>query len=144
MGRQQSGFSSIELLITLSIMMVMASLAITTYSNYSQRANVSTGLALTSPIRLAVHEYFTRTNRFPDNNAAAGIPPPDAFTDTNVRTIHIKAMPSPGTIAIVYKGKGGISEGDTLLLIPTASGNNIRWRCLSYTLLGKLLPASCR
>ena len=144
MSRQQSGFSSIELLITLSIMAVMATLAISTFSNYSQRANVSTGLALTSPIRLAVHEHFTRTSRFPESNEAAGILPPGAYTDSCVRSISIKSTPSPGTIAIAYKGAGGISEGDTLLLVPTASASNIRWKCISFTLLGNLLPASCR
>ncbi len=132
------------MLITLSIMLVMMTLAITTYSHYSQRANVSTGLTLTSAIRLAVHEYFTRTSRFPESNVAAGISPPEAYTDTYVRSISIRATPSPGTIAIAYKGKGGISEGDTLLLVPTASANSIRWKCTSFTLLGKLLPASCR
>jgi len=144
MSRQQSGFTSIELLITLSIMLVMMTLAVTTYSHYAQRANVSTGLTLTSPIRLAVHEYFTRTSRFPESNEAAGIPPPDTYTDSYVRSISIEATPSPGTITISYRGKGGISEGDTLLLVPTASASNIRWRCTSFTLLGKLLPASCR
>ena len=44
MIRQQSGFSLIELVVSLSIMAVLMTLAITSYSGYSQRASVSTGV----------------------------------------------------------------------------------------------------
>jgi prepilin-type N-terminal cleavage/methylation domain-containing protein len=144
MFRPQSGFSLIELVVSLSIMAVLMTLAMTSYSSYSQRAGVSTGLALTSPIKLAVQEYFMKNNRFPLTNEAAGLFPADQYTDTHVRSISINETPSPGTITIAYKGAGAISEGDSLLLMPSGDASGIRWKCTSFTLLGSLLPASCR
>ena len=144
MFRPQSGFSLIELVVSLSIMAVLMTLAMTSYSGYSQRASVSTGLALTSPIKLAVQEYFMKNNRFPLTNEAAGLIVADQYTDTQVRSISINETPSPGTITIAYKGAGAISEGDSLLLIPSGDASGIRWKCTSFTLLGNLLPASCR
>lgn len=144
MIRQQSGFTLIELVVSLVIMAVLMTLAITSYSGYSQRASVATGIALTSPIKLAVQKYFLKNNRFPLTNEAAGLFAADQYTDTHVRSISIKDTPSPGTITIAYKGAGAISEGDSLLLIPSGDASGIRWKCTSFTLLGNLLPASCR
>ena len=144
MGRRQSGFTLIELMITLSTIVVLATLAITSYSNYSQRASVSTGLVLTSAIKLSVHEYFMKNNRFPESNGEAGLHPPEHYSDAHVRSVSINTTPLPGTISIAYKGAGAISEGDTLLLVPTETSSGIRWKCTSFTLLGNLLPANCR
>jgi len=113
MIRQQSGFTLIELVICLSIMAVLMTPAITSYSGYSQRAVVSTGIALTSPIKLAVQEYFMKNNRFPSTNEAAGLFAADHYTDTHVRSISIHETPSPGTITIAYKGAGAISVGES-------------------------------
>jgi prepilin-type N-terminal cleavage/methylation domain-containing protein len=144
MIRQQSGFTLIELVICLGIMAVLMTLAITSYSGYSQRASVSTGIALTSSIKLSVQEYFMKNNRFPLTNEAAGLFAANQYTDTHVRSISINETPSPGTITITYKGAGAISEGDSLLLIPSGDASGIRWKCTSFTLLASLLPATCR
>ncbi|MDH3830466.1 MAG: prepilin-type N-terminal cleavage/methylation domain-containing protein, partial [Gammaproteobacteria bacterium] len=50
MIRQQSGFTLIELVISLGIIAVLATLALTSYSRHSQRASISTGLALIAPL----------------------------------------------------------------------------------------------
>ena len=144
MDRRQSGFTLIELMVALSIMAVLITLAITSYRHFPQRASVSTGLILSSAIKLSVSEYFIKNNSFPENNAETGLFPPERYTNAHVRSISIMTTPMPGTIAIAYKGAGTISEGDTLLLVPTGTANGIRWRCTSFTLLGNLLPANCR
>lgn len=144
MIRQQSGFTLLELVITLSIVAVLATLALTNYSRYSQRASVSTGLALTGPIKLSLSAYFMKNSKFPENNAEAGLAASGAYTNSHVRSISVTADPVPGTITITYKGDRAISEGDTLLLIPLASAGSVRWTCTSYMLLDSLLPANCR
>jgi len=144
MFRQQSGYTLIELVITLSILAMLATLAMTSYSKYSQRASISTGLALTGPIKLSISAYFMRTGKYPENNAAAGLAAADTYTNSHVRSIRVNADPVPGTITISYKGDRAISEGDTLLLIPAADAGSMRWTCTSYTLLNTLLPSNCR
>jgi Tfp pilus assembly protein PilE len=63
--RQQSGFTLVQLIISLSIIVVLATLALTSYSRYSQRASISTGLALTAPLKLSVYEYFIKKQQIP-------------------------------------------------------------------------------
>ena len=144
MIRQQAGFTLVELIISLSIVVVLATLALTSYSKYSQRAGISTGLALTAPLKLAVYEFFTRNGKFPESNEQAGLSAASSYTNSHVRSILVSGEPQPGTISIAYRGDRAISEGDTLLLIPSASTSGGHWRCTSLTLLGNLLPANCR
>jgi type IV pilus assembly protein PilE len=144
MIRQQSGYTLIELIISLSILAILAVLALTSYSKYPQRASISTGLALTAPLKLSVHEYFLKNSEFPDSNGQAGLFSASSYTNSHVHSIHVSADPAPGTITIAYKGNRAISEGDTLLLIPSASAGGVRWQCTSFTLLDSLLPANCR
>ncbi|MDH3934084.1 MAG: pilin [Gammaproteobacteria bacterium] len=144
MIRQQSGFTLIELVISLGIIAVLATLALTSYSRHSQRASISTGLALIAPLKLFVYEYYIKNSKFPDSNGQAGLFSASNYSNSHVRSIRVSADPAPGTISIAYKGDRAISEGDSLLLIPSASTSGIRWRCTSFTLLGNLLPANCR
>jgi len=144
MLRQQSGFTLVELIISLSIIVVLATLALTSYSRHSQRASISTGLALTAPLKLSVYEYFIKYSKFPDSNGQAGLFSASNYSNSHVRSIRVSTDPAPGTLNIAYKGDRAISEGDTLLLIPSASASGVRWRCTSFTLLGNLLPPNCR
>ena len=144
MIRQQAGYTLVELIISLSVMAVLATLALTSYSQYSQRAGISTGLALTAPLKFSIHEYYLKNNQFPESNQQAGLHPASSYNNSHVREISISADPAPGTINIIYKGDRAISEGDTLLLIPSVSASSVHWRCASFTLLGSLLPANCR
>ena len=144
MIRQQSGFTLIELVISLGIIAVLATLALTSYSRHSQRASISTGLALIAPLKLSVYEYYIKNSKFPDSNGKAGLFSATNYSNSHVRSIRVSADPAPGTIRIAYKGDRAISEGDSLLLIPSASSSGVRWRCTSFTLLGNLLPANCR
>lgn len=144
MIRRQSGYTLIELIICLSILAVLAVLALTSYSKYPQRASISTGLALIAPLKLSVHEYFLKNSKFPESNGQAGLFSASSYTNSHVHSIRVSAEPAPGTITIAYKGNRAISEGDTLLLIPSASAGGVRWQCTSFTLLASLLPANCR
>ncbi|MDH3888962.1 MAG: pilin, partial [Gammaproteobacteria bacterium] len=134
MIRQQSGFTLIELVISLGIIAVLATLALTSYSRHSQRASISTGLALIAPLKLFVYEYYIKNSKFPDSNGQAGLFSASNYSNSHVRSIRVSADPAPGTISIAYKGDRAISEGDSLLLIPSASTSGVRWRCTSFTL----------
>jgi len=140
----QSGFTTVEILITAAIISIFAMLAVTTYADYSQRTRVSGGVRLAAPVKLAVYEYFSSHGEFPDSNTAAGIAAPEEISDRDIRSVTVGPMPTTGTIIVAFKARGSIADGDSVLLVPLKYHNTVLWQCTSRTLMKKLLPAACR
>ena len=144
MYQKQQGFTLIELMIAVVLMSIMATLAIVSYTDYSQRARISGGLRLASGIKQAVAGYHAQHGSFPESNAQADLAVPSEYSDNQVRSIGIELAPSTGTITITYKGAGSVADGDALLLVPENMTGSIGWKCLSKTIISQLLPAQCR
>jgi type IV pilus assembly protein PilA len=140
----QYGFTTVEILVTVAIISIFVTLAVTTYADYSQRARVSSGVRLAAPVKLAVSEYFSTHGEFPESNTAVGIAAPDEISDKHIRSVTIGPMPTTGTIIVAFKARGSIADGDSVLLVPLKYHNSVLWQCTSNTLMHKLLPAACR
>jgi len=140
----QYGFSLVELLVTLAVIAILVTVAVTTYADYSLRARVSGGIRLASPVKLAVAEYYSNHNAFPASNSAAGIAPPEEITDQDIQSVSIGTVPTTGTVVIVFNSRGSVAAGDSVLLVPLKYHNTVLWQCTSKTLIKKLLPAACR
>lgn len=140
----QYGFSLVELLVALAIIAILVTIAVTTYAEYSLRARVSGGIRLASPAKLAVAEYYSNHNEFPDSNTAAGIALPEEIADRDVQSVSIGPVPTTGTIVIVFNARGSVAAGDSVLLVPLKYHNTVLWQCTSKTLMKKLLPSACR
>lgn len=139
----QSGFSLLELMITLLIAGVLSVLAIPVYSDYSERARISTGLYLAGAAKQAVSEYRVAHDVFPTNNSYAGLPQPQQITSAHVQSVSVSTLPVPGTITINYKPSMVVSGGQVNLM-PTYVDGIIRWLCSSPNLKATLLPPGCR
>jgi len=140
----QSGFTTVEILITVAVVSIFAMLAVTSYAEYSQRARISGGVRLAAPAKLAVYEYFSSHGEFPDSNTAAGIAAPEEISDKDIRSVTIGPMPSTGTIIVAFNARGSIADGDSVLLVPLKYHDTLLWQCTSKTLVKNLLPAACR
>ena len=136
--KNQQGFTLIELMIVVAIIAILLAIAIPAYQDYQVRTRVSEGLNLAAASKLAVSETWSSINRFPGNNASAGLPASGSIRGNNVRSVAVGAN---GVITVTYSG---IPVG-TLTLTPTAAATDgsIRWGCAS-TSPDKYLPSSCR
>jgi len=75
--KKDQGFTLIELMIVISIIGILASIAIPQYHNYTARAQVSEALSLVANIQPQVKDFYQAKGRFPKDNKEAGVPPAD-------------------------------------------------------------------
>ena len=145
MMRTTKGFTLIELLIAIAIIGILATIALSTFRDYSIRAKVSEGLSLSHAVKLAVSETYDSEGRFLSaSNASYGLPLSTSIVSKYVSSV---AVGVSGMITITYSDQvGGIPTANnrTILLNPTPQQGNMRWDCTGGNQLSKYRPAECR
>lgn len=125
----ENGFTLIELMIVVAIIGVLAGVAIPAYQDYTIRGRVAEAYSLAGLGKAGVGEYYGRWGRFPENNAAAGLFPPEAYRGRYVQSMEIK----DGTIRIVVRIDQSKAQTYALYLRPAlpepSAFGVISWVC---------------
>ncbi|MDP9620499.1 UNVERIFIED_ORG: prepilin-type N-terminal cleavage/methylation domain-containing protein [Stenotrophomonas maltophilia] len=71
--KRQAGFSLIELMVVIAVIAILSTISLIAYRDYTIRARVSEGIALTAPFRIAVEENVVENGDL-DVRACADLP----------------------------------------------------------------------
>jgi type IV pilus assembly protein PilA len=161
MSYRSRGFTLIELMIVITIIGILASLAVSAYQTFTVRAQVSEGLNFAAGAKVPIVDAYTNGGVAPANRVAAGMTP--MATDTRGSYVTSTEIVN-GRIDITFGGPLAHQDliGAVLSLTPyETAGNTIVWRCgnapppagvllnggsghIAPTVDPRYLPASCR
>ena len=131
----------VAVLVVVSLIGVLAAIAIPAYQDYTIRAQVSEGLTLSNGAKAAVTEYYRESGDFPPTNMAAGLDVPARISGQYVQSVAV----DEGWIVVTYGQQAHeLLQGRTLYLAPTADDTAITWECGSEGIAPRHLPAACR
>ena len=138
----QLAFTLIELMIVVAIIGTLAALAIPAYQNYVIRAQVSEGLNLVGPFKVAVAEFHNSNGAFPANNADAGLEPPAAYTGKYVISVSVAS----DVVSILYGNDANAQiSGRIVTLTAIDSLGSLSWDCASGGAIPIVyMPSACR
>jgi type IV pilus assembly protein PilA len=121
---QQKGFTLIELMIVITIMAILMSIAIPSYQQYTKKAHYAEVIQAAAPYKLAVAECYQDTGTLNQcNSGHFGIPKPYKGTHL-IDTIKVS---NHGQIHITPKNIFGIQAKEDLILTPELAGLSLIW-----------------
>lgn len=130
------GFTLIELMIVVSIIGILASIALPSYQDYVKKAHVLEGINLAGGAKTAIWDYWSANGEFPSTSASAGVA--TTVKGHSVDSVEI----SLNTIIITYNNK--VENNKTIILKANGGVGSLVWDCKTGTLTKKYRPVNCR
>ena len=157
--KKNSGFTLIELMVVVSIIGILASVAMPQYQVYVHRSEVTEALGMAANIREDVTAYYVEMLEFPKDNKHAGVPEPNQLIANRITGVEV----DDGAIHVTLGNKiAKPLQGKVLTFRPaTVDGSPkspISWLCgydepvqgmsavgeNKTSLSDEYLPAACR
>lgn len=142
---KQTGFTLIELMITVAIVGILAAVAMPAYINYTIRAQVSEGFTQAGGLQTEVVEYYSVNGTIPKNMTDLGYQAGTYFSG-KYSTVQVQN----GNVQVGFdtpSDSPALSANQKLhstylYLSPTVVNGSIHWACLG-TMNAAYIPSSC-
>jgi type IV pilus assembly protein PilA len=127
-SKKQSGFTLIELMIVVTIIGILASIAVPAYRDYTIRTRVGESASVFYPVKTEVAVYYSETGNMPIGltSMARLAQFPASYEGDYVDTLDVNS----GTVTVTLKDStklGDAATGVILFIATVGSRNNINW-----------------
>lgn len=144
----QAGFTLVEIVITMGIMAILATVAVSAYKNYKTRAKITEGLVVAAAFKAAVTEHYLMTGEWETDPSVLALDAPDTYSGDWLKSISLGAGSdgAPVAITISYNESAlhELGANNTIVLYPVMASENISWHCDGGTVDDKFRPAQCK
>lgn len=138
MSRFARGFTLIELMIVVAIIGILASIATTSYSQYTVRARVSELLVAASSYKISIAEKWQQDNTLASSGAGLTVATTGRISGGSI---------SDTGIINVQGSSASVGTAVNVVLTPVASTASIGWLCSTGSgnaSMWAYVPAECR
>ena len=121
-GRTSTGFTLIELMVTVAIMGILAAIAIPMYGDYVTRGRIIDGTSKLGDIRTQMEKYFM-DNRTYLNGAACGAQPSIVAYNADPSAAFTISCPGPTATTYTLQADGNVAKGMSLFIYTVDQAN---------------------
>lgn len=127
LSRSQSGFTLIEMLVTIAIIAILTAITAPSFSRYLKRAHYVEIVNSTAAFKLGVTECFQVEGALSSCNGGNNGVPAD-LSSTSSKSLIKSISTTKGIITATPKNKEGFKATDTYILTPSDEHGSLVWQ----------------